>query len=135
VLGFEIDLVPPSQYFFGYKEREVYSNIGMDLEVSTIIQNSKAMTIPMDGKASSKAGLESIWKNRRKFFHYAYDLSRGGEGIHRKLHMLMHHAKNKGFSYERNIELCEDAMASCDNTRDGFVDDINRQRKRLYQES
>lgn len=134
VLGFEVDVVPKSQYFFGYEGREVHSNVGIDLEVSTIIQNAKSMTVPTNVKASSKAGLEGIWKNRRKFFHYAYDIARGGEGIHRKLYMLMQHGKNVGFSYERNIELLDDAMASCDATREGFVDDINRQRKRLYQE-
>jgi len=132
VLGFEVDLVPPSQYFFGYEGREVYSNEGVELEVSTIIQNAKSLQMPTNVKASSKAGLENIWRNRRKFFHYAYDLQRGGMGIHRNLYMLMQHAKNVGFSYERNIELFEDALASCDTPRNGFIDDVNRQRKKIY---
>ena len=133
LLGISPDKFGRDQLIYGYGGREVISQLeGNDLEVSQLIQ--KSVELPKDFKGGKKTQkqLEGIYENRSVFFHYAYDLARGGNGIHSKLYMMFRHMHNLGFTYQQNEEMFNEALATCDNTKAGFVSDINRQRKRLY---
>jgi len=133
LLGIKPDRFGRDQLIYGYGDREVISSLeGKDLEVSQLIQ--KSVELPKEFKSGKKTQkqLEGIYENRRTFFHYAYDIARGGNEIHNKLYMLFRHLSNVGFNYQMNEEIFNEAVATCDNTKAGFITDITRQRKRLY---
>ena len=133
LIGLTPDDFGRDQLIYGYNGREVMSELdGDDLEVSKLMQ--KSVELPKDfkpGKKTSKQ-LESIYNNRRKMFHYAYELQRGGQGIHSKLYMLFRHLVNLGFNYQMNEEIFTEIVASGASPRPGWLDGINRLRKRTY---
>lgn len=133
LLGVKPDRFGRDQFIYGYAGREVISQMeGKDLEVSKLIQKSVELPKEFKGGKKTQKQLEGIYDNRRTFFHYAYDIARGGNEIHSKLYMFFRHMHNVGFNYQMNEEMFNEALATCDNTKAGFVADINRQRKRFY---
>lgn len=133
MLGLKPDSFGRDQLIYGYGGREVLTSMdGQDLEVSKLIQKSVEMPKEFKGGKKTQKQLEGIYDNRRTFFHYAYDIARGGNQIHSKLYMFFRHMHNIGFNYQMNEEMFNEALATCDNTKAGFVADINRQRKRIY---
>ena len=133
LLGLKPDRFGRDQLIYGYGGREVLSQLeGKDLEVSQLIQKSVELPKEFKGGKKTQKQLEGIFDNRKTFFHYAYDLARGGNGIHSKLYMFFRHMYNIGFNYQTNEEMFAEALATCDSPKSGFVNDINRQRKRIY---
>lgn len=135
LLGLELDILPVEQLMYGYSERELLSNMdGGKLPVSKIMQRTEKLPENFNQKVASSVKLESIYDNRRKYFHYAYDLRRGGQQIHTKLYQAARHLHNTGFDYQTAQELFNEFVSTCDATKPGWLDNVLRQMKQWYGE-
>jgi hypothetical protein len=125
-----VDNLPKSQIFYGFADREVKSNDGKLLEVSTLIKE-----LPQDVKQVAPVSLEArsaIWEDRQTEFRYAYSAVSGG-GFHLALFKAMRHAADLGFSYTQNMELIEDIiMVNGTTPRRGFMPSLESQAKERY---
>ncbi len=130
-LRIKIDLLPQSQIYFGFGNREVISNLeGEDLEASEIIKQltePKTVILPVSRKL-----LDAIWVDRMNTFGYAYNVKSGG-GVHNSLYNAMKHAYDLGYSYDENVMLLGDIINFMeDKPRDSFYDSLNSQRDETY---
>jgi len=133
-LGIEIDLLPKSQIYYGYKDREVISNFGaMDLEASELVKNIEVPKKVVKTITTS-SGLTKAWESRLTTFRYAYECP-SGKGLHLAFFRAMKHAFDLGFSIEMNRELFEDILDyndDADELRDSFVESLEAQRLATY---
>lgn len=115
-LGFKVDNLGPSQVFYGYKGRKVYSTIGKgQLSPSTHlkwahmrvaeIEEKRALAIP---KGQADRALQSPFNT----FGYAYEAA-NGEGT-TKLLAAIHQAKELGASSEYIIDMVHSINAFWD---------------------
>lgn len=130
-LGVEIDDLPQSQIYYGFKGREVLTNTeGELLEASEII---KRITEPAQIiSLVPRAVLNRKWQDRINEFAYAYNV-KSGQGLHLALFKAMKHAHDLGFTYEENIGLLDDIIKFIDDEpRAGFLVSLESQRMQAY---
>lgn len=131
-LCIKIDLLPQSQVYYGYKNRNVLINAeGEDLEASILIKQLGEPTKEVIRLPRRK--LNAVWENRRNEFAYAYRGREGGRSLHNGLFNAMRHAHDLGFNYQENCDLLEDIIDFVeDKPRDNFLPSLESQRKQVY---
>lgn len=79
-LGLDVDLLPKAQVFFGYKDREVYSNLEGDV-IETKKHIIKAMSTEKKEKPKTKAELSQALENKMDTFFYAFEAENGSRSL------------------------------------------------------
>ena len=131
-LGIKIDLLPQSQIYYGFANRELLvNNDGIELEASELIKDLGEPIKVVQPVSAQKRN--SIWNNRMSEFAYAYKGREGGRSLHNGLFNAMRHAYDLGFSYQENVDLTDDIISKLDEKpRDNFIPSLESQRRRLY---
>jgi len=133
-LGIDIDILPQSQFMFGYKDATIIENLDAEyLEASIMIKEIGAAKEQVQ-RITSRAVLNDIWQNRRKKFWYAYE-ARQGTGVPLLIYRAMTHAHDLGFTFEQNVELIDEIVDAMPATpREGYVEGtLALQRKQMYE--
>ena len=103
-LGIEADLLPPSQIYFGYKDREVLSTVvGSTLKAKEHVVYANKETVPES--KPSKTESKKLLDNAAETFWYAYGADSGGRSL--ALIRAARHAKDLGADKEQVIDLLD----------------------------
>ena len=109
-LGLSVDLVPKSQIFFSYANREILSvTNAKPLEVrSHLLIANDSTNEPFVQKVENltKAQLSTLLNNPTSTFVYAYEAKQGEGSLN--LYRAAKHAKDLGMTKEQIVELIED---------------------------
>jgi|GEM_PF-2836794 len=136
-LCLDIDVLPQSQIYYGYKDSKMIVNEeGDDLEVSSLLQQLGERPQQVQ-KLVTEAQFKRTWEDRRNVFNYAYDRIRpdGTEkmGLHLSLFRAMYHARDLGFSYSENCILLAEIISESERKpRDDFYASLESQRREAY---
>lgn len=128
-LGLNVDLLPMSQIYFGYKGRTLIINSdGEELEASELVKNIDAVS-PRT-KPVKKHQLEDVWNERLDYFSNAYN-ARSGRGLHNNLWYATAKAHDLGFSLVEGYQLLDDILDYIEDIpRKGFVNTLKRRMSR-----
>ena len=109
-LGLDIDLLAKSQFYFGYKGRELLTNRnGMDLEASELVKNIEAVSPKV--KPLPPKQLPDAWNRRFDLFSNAYEAETGlGRGLHTPIWYATAQAHDLGFTLSQGLALLEDII-------------------------
>jgi hypothetical protein len=121
-LGIEIDLLPKAQIYYGYKERELLVNEGIDLPASELVKNIEAPE--KKAKKLSNKAVGDIIDNPFETFKYAYEIE-SGKGLHNSLWRVSIQAHDIGLSYDEAKAILEDILDYIDDEpRNGYMDGL-----------
>ena len=128
-LGLELDLLPKSQIYYGFKGREVLTNLeGEPLPASELIKTIDIL--PKEVKRLTKNKLIEAYEDRFEIFKYAYES--GGNTAAASMFRAFKHGRDLGMEKEQVIDLLKDI---CDYRgtdfeyimkRTGMMNQINR---------
>ena len=127
-LGLELDLLPKSQMYFGFKGREVLSCISEPLPASEIIKTIDV--VPKEVKRLTKNKVIEAYEDRFDIFKYAYES--GGNTAAASMFRAFKHGRDLGMEKEQVVDLLKDI---CDYRgtdfeyimkRTGMMNQINR---------
>ncbi len=103
-LGLELDLLPKSQQYYGFKGREVLSNTAEPLEASEIVKTIDML--PKEVKKLQPAKRGEVYDDRFNVFNYAYEVE--GDTGATAMYRAFKHAHDLGFTKDQVIGLLMD---------------------------
>jgi hypothetical protein len=104
-LGLELDLLPKSQIYYGFKGREVLANLeGEPLPASELVKTIEI--IPKEVKRLTSVKISEAYEDRFNIFNYAYEV--GGNTGATAMYRAFKHARDLGFTKEQVISLLQD---------------------------
>ena len=136
LLQLEIDMLPRAQFFYGYGDRKVLSNLdGIPFPSSELMQNL-SKSIKRTEKVTSIKERTRAYSHRKEIFHKLYEYERG-QGLTLRLWETMIHAYNKGLTIEQNEEIIKEALEEIQKRtgkvpRKGYLRSLQKQRERAY---
>ena len=128
-LGLELDLLAKSQIYYGFKGREVLSNLDGDpLPASELIKTIDA--VPKEVKRLSVGKVNEAYENRFEIFKYAYEV--GGQTGAASMFRAFKHAQDLGMVKQQVLDLLHDVCEYRDTDfdyimkRTGMMNQINK---------
>ena len=148
----DLDKRPPSQFYYGFKGREILTNEGENYPVRTLINQMNDIVLENKVSPTKKKKkiqpknveyktverppheLKSIYRDRKKFFSYGYELDNGdGPDFHLGMFHIMQQMTNLGFGYELAHEMLTEILHEARGTcRPEFFKDLMRQQCDKY---
>lgn len=124
-LGIPIDLLPQSQFYFGYKGRDILINEdGENLEASELIKNIDVSAPKV--KPLKSHLIDDAWDERMHLFSNAYRANKK-TGLHNQIWYATVSAHNMGFRLEQGLALLDDIIDYIDDEpRRGYVDTLKK---------
>ena len=124
-LGINSDLLPKSQIYYGYADRELIINEdGMNLEASELVKNIEAVSPKVKQLKPHMVG--DAWDERMDEFSNAYN-AQAGDGLHNNLWYATAKAHDLGFTLEMGLALLDDIVDYIeDEPRKGYIDTLKR---------
>ena len=125
-LGLNADLLPKSQVYFGYKDRQVIVyDAGMNLEASELMKNIEAVS-PKVKPLKTNEQVGEAWDDRINEFSNAYNAS-SGKGLHNNLWYATAKAHDLGFNLMMGMALLDDIVDYIeDKPRAGYIPSLKR---------
>ena len=104
-LGLELDLLPQSQIYYGFKDRQVLSNLdGDSLPASELMKTVDVL--PKEVKKLPANRMNATYEDRFNVFEYAYEV--GGDTGATAMFRAYKHAYDLGMSKDMVIMLLKD---------------------------
>ena len=135
-LSIDTDNLPQSQIFYGYAGRELISNLhGDTLDIMEMLKEVEAEAPTQSAKALTIQDRGIILENLGTVFNYAINMSLS-EHSKPMIFRVMAHAKDLGFSYQENRNICEAIAKEMPKTPDpAWVNGtLENQRKNKYRD-
>ena len=124
-LGIPIDLLPMSQFYFGYKGRKILVNEdGENIEASDLVKNIDVK--PVKVKQLKRHQIDDAWDERMYTFSNAYNAT-ADKGLHNNLWYATVKAHDMGFTLEQGLALLDDIVDYIDDEpRPNYVSTLKK---------